>query len=70
MYLLVVCVEDGLSQIRSHILFKYVAVYVSLDSTEIARMYTMAHQLSCNPVQIFGLTTENKLAPAVVSLGH
>ena len=26
---------------------------------------TMAHQLSCNPVQIFGLTTENELAPAL-----
>ena len=25
----------------------------------------MAHQLSCNPVQIFGLTTENELVPAL-----
>ena len=25
----------------------------------------MAHQLSCNPVQIFGLTTVNELAPAL-----
>ena len=27
---------------------------------------SMAHQLSCNPVQIFGLTTASELAPALL----
>ena len=47
--------------------------YVSPDAIELARMLYHDTLVSCDPVQFFGLTTANQLAPALPHLcacGH
>ena len=46
-------------------LASYIANHVSLDSMKLARILYYGTLVSCNQVQLFGLTTANELAPAL-----